>query len=462
MRWPPCRRGDEVRLSVPVLVALATLPFSGAVAGGAYADSGGGGHTVATAGRDAFTRPLPAMAEERRRDFQDGRALFHQTWLLAPSSDQPELDGLGPLYNRESCIACHVKNGRGAPPDDGEAVRRSTLIRLSVPGEGPRGGPKPHPLYGDQFNPDGIPGVPGEGVVILNWLERAETLTGGETVLLREPRLDLRDLAFGPAEPGVMTSLRMAPPVFGLGLLEAVPDQAILALAATNGGRPNWVWDVTAGAPRLGRFGLKANQPSLRQQNAAAFNGDIGVTSPLFPEESCAAAETACAAHANPRRPELSEAQLDAITLYIQELAVPARRNAGDPTVLAGEALFARIGCAICHAPTLVTGESPIAELSRRTIHPYTDLLLHDMGDGLADGRPDFRATGRDWRTPPLWGVGLAPVIDGQAHYLHDGRARTVTEAILWHGGEATPARTAFRDLPPGDRAALIAFLTSL
>ncbi|PWC32032.1 thiol oxidoreductase [Azospirillum sp. TSO22-1] len=420
------------------------------------------GILVSAQGRDAYSRPLPSLETGRGEAFRHGRSLFRQAWLLAPSAESAGLDGLGPLFNRLSCIACHVKNGRGEPPDGAGDVMRSTLLRLGLPGAGPHGEPAPHPVYGDQLNPDGIPGVPGEGKATLVWHEREETLAGGETVRLRRPEVLLRDLAYGPLGADVLTSVRLAPPVFGLGLLEAVPESAILALAAGNGGRPNMVWDVTKGASALGRFGLKANQPSLRQQNAGALAGDIGITSTLFPDEACTAAQTACRAAANPRRPELTDAQLDALTLYVQALAVPERRNADDPVVRAGGRLFADLGCASCHAPTLTTGPHALPELAGRTIHPYTDLLLHDLGDGLADGRPDFLATGREWRTPPLWGIGLAEPIAGRAFYLHDGRARTLGEAILWHGGQAQPARDAFRDLPPERRAELLAFIRSL
>lgn len=417
---------------------------------------------VTDRGRDAYSQPLPVLAPERIEGFRAGRSLFRQAWLLAPSTDQPELDGLGPLFNRLSCIACHVKNGRGEPPDGPDDVMRSTLLRLSVAGTDPHGGPNPHPVYGDQLNPDGIPGVPGEGKATLRWHEHEEALAGGETIRLRRPELVVRDLAYGPLETGTMTSVRLAPPVYGLGLLEAVPEEAILALAAANGGRANRVWDVERGAPAIGRFGLKANQPSLRQQNAGALAGDIGITSRLFPNETCTPAQTACAAGVNRRRPELADTQLDALTLYVQALAVPARRGADDAEVRAGEELFAGVGCAACHAPVLTTGPHPVAELAGRTIHPYTDLLLHDLGEGLADGRPDFLAGGREWRTPPLWGIGLAEVIAGRAFYLHDGRARTLAEAILWHGGQAQAARDAFRDLPPERRAELLAFIRSL
>ncbi|WP_395456568.1 di-heme oxidoredictase family protein [Azospirillum melinis] len=435
--------------------------------------------TVPVQGRDAFSRPLPALDPAHRAAFHAGRALFQQVWTVGPSEVRPDLGGLGPLFNRQSCIACHAKNGRGEPPEGENDSMRSTLVRLSVPGSGVGAAPQPHPVYGDQFNPDGIPGVPGEGRATLVWSERIDRLADGTPVALRRPDLRLGNLGYGPLGPEVMTSVRMAPPIVGLGLLEAVPEADLLALADPDDrdgdgvrGWVNLVWDAARGAFAIGRFGLKANQPSLRQQNAGAFDGDLGLTSTLFPQHGCTAAQTACRAAARQdsgedagedARPELSDEQLDLVTLYTRLLAVPARRNADDPLVRVGEDLFATIGCAACHTPTLRTGPSAaLPELAGRTIHPYTDLLLHDMGEGLADGRPDFQATGRQWRTPPLWGLGLTAAVTDRPTYLHDGRARSVLEAILWHGGEAEPAREAVRRMPSLNRKALLAFLDSL
>ncbi|HEX9648783.1 MAG TPA: di-heme oxidoredictase family protein, partial [Alphaproteobacteria bacterium] len=276
-------------------------------------------------------------------------------------------------------------------------------------------------------------------------------------------------LAFGPLGDDAMLSPRVAPATIGLGLLEAVPEATILALADPAdadgdgvSGRPNRVAGEVGGGIALGRFGWKANQPSLRRQNAAAALGDIGLTSTLFPDENCAAPQDACRAAKSGGAPELSDAFLDKLTLYTRLLAVPRQRGADAEPVRHGEQLFRAAGCAACHMPTLVTGAHPLAELAGQVIHPFTDLLLHDMGEGLADGRPDFAATGREWRTAPLWGLGLVETVNGHTYFLHDGRARNLAEAILWHGGEAEAARERFRALPRGDREALLAFLRSL
>lgn len=421
----------------------------------------GGGLTVSIATPEALTQPAPSLNEADRPAFFRGRNLFRQVWIVAPAQDA-EVDGLGPVFNRLSCLACHAKNGRGFAPERPGEEMRAMLVRLSIPGVGRQGEPLEHPWYGDQLNELGIPGVPGEGRAFLRYETRSVTLADGEVVALRKPVVEFRDLQFGPLGADVMTSLRIAPAVHGLGLLEAVPEATLLALAARSG-RPNRVWNAREQRITVGRFGAKANQPDLRQQVAAAFHGDLGITSTLFPEENCAPVQGACRAATNGGSPELSDDQLADLVFYLELLAVPARRHVDDPKVRAGEAIFGKFGCAACHAPQLVTGEhASRPELSHQAIQPYTDLLLHDMGDDLADGRPDFAATGREWRTAPLWGIGLAKVVDERAGFLHDGRARTLLEAILWHGGEAQAARESVSRAPRAEREALLRFLESL
>jgi CxxC motif-containing protein (DUF1111 family) len=292
----------------------------------------------------------------------------------------------------------------------------------------------------------------------------------GTPYSLRRPAYRLEELAFGSLDPRTMISPRTAPVMIGLGLLEAVDEAQLLALADEMdadgdgiSGRPNRVWDPVAQATRLGRFGWKANQPGLVQQNAGAFLGDLGITSALFPAENCPAPQAACAAAITGGTPELDGDKLEAVTYYSSLLAVPARRDFEDPEVLRGKAMFRAAGCASCHVPTLVTSAAAaLPELAGQTIRPYTDLLLHDLGDDLADGRPDFLAGGREWRTPPLWGIGLVGVVNDHTQLLHDGRARDLAEAVLWHGGEAEAAREAFRTMARADRDALVRFLESL
>jgi len=269
---------------------------------------------------------------------------------------------------------------------------------------------------------------------------------------------------------GLLVSPRVAPALIGLGLLEAVPEHALREREDANdanhdgvSGRANRVWDVRRGVQALGRFGWKAEQPTVEQQSATAFLGDLGVTSSLFPDEGCTLAELSCRAQPNGGSPELSDELLRDVVLYAHSLGVPARRTADDGTVRDGETLFERAGCSACHAPTLQTGWSAaVPELAKQEIHPYTDLLLHDLGEGLSDGRPSFDADGREWRTAPLWGIGLVRTVNEHTRLLHDGRARDASEAILWHDGEARKARDAFLRMSRAERRALLAFLDSL
>ena len=429
----------------------------------------GGATTVHNASRNAFAIPAPNLDAERKGDFFVGNALFNRNWVTAPASTDG-LDGLGPVFNARSCSSCHFRDGRGRPPTDENDSDPSLLFRLSLPGVRENGGPLPDPRYGDQLGPQSILGVAAEGRVAIGHTEVPVVLADGEEIVLLRPEYTFADLAFGPLEAETMVSGRVAPFLIGLGLLEALDEETILARADENdadgdgiSGRANWVWDERAEAVALGRFGWKANQPTLEQQNAGAFLGDIGITSELFPVQNCTEIQSACSAAIDGGDPELDPEKLDLVTFYTHTLAVPARRDIDDAEALAGEALFARIGCASCHLPDLTTGERPgIPEVSGQRIHPYTDLLLHDLGEELADGRPDFLASGREWRTPPLWGIGLVEVVNRHTNFLHDGRARNLTEAILWHGGEAEKTRDAFSALSGAERAAVLRFLESL
>ncbi len=417
--------------------------------------------------REAYSHPVAGLDANALDTFYRGRTEFLQSWAVPPEGGT--VAGLGPLFNRISCASCHQKMGRGRSPDSPDQRMLSMLVRLSVPGKGPHGSPLPHLSYGTQLNEEGTPGVPGEGRAAIYWQEYTVRLKDGTEVKLRKPRLEFVDLAYGPAD-GILASPRVGQPVYGLGLLEAVPSSTLQRIAAAQKkqgihGRFNRVWDVVLQKEVPGRFGWKANSPTLPQQMAEAFLGDLGVTSTLFPDAQCAPQQHACrgAAQAKPQ-PELSAARLDDIDFFTVHIAPPPQRNADDVQVMRGSKLFAAMACAACHTPQLVTAAHPRypATLPAQTIAPYTDLLLHDMGSGLADGRPDFRASGSQWRTPPLWGVGLVPVVNGHSQYLHDGRARNLEEAVLWHGGEARHARDRYMALPKEQRQDLLAFLQSL
>ena len=453
-------------------------------------------------GGDAYLRAMPALSPQAGLDFQLGAALFARLWVPAPSSTRAA-DGLGPYYNARSCLECHPGNGRGHPPDpaDPGANRVSMVLKLALPGEGPMPHPemqaiagylatRPDPQLGGQLQDHALPGMAVEGRLDVAYQAFPVPLAGGETVLLRRPAYSIGAPLGGTLSDGLMLSPRIAPPVFGLGLLEAVPAAEIAARADPDdadgdgiSGRVNLVWSREAHRPMLGRFGWKAGQPSLREQAANAFSEDIGISSPLFPEGwgDCTAEETDCRAAPDGNDAERDWAELDAAGLalvarHVAEVAVPPRRDFATPQVLQGKRIFHESGCAACHVPKLVTArlDEPGAPQSFQLIWPYSDLLLHDMGPDLADGRPESLATGQEWRTPPLWGIGLASRVQAanaaaesapalaRAFYLHDGRARSLLEAILWHGGEAQAARDRVVALPPEDRAALIRFLESL
>jgi CxxC motif-containing protein (DUF1111 family) len=446
-----------------------------------------GGAATSTASVDnanAFSASSGNLPFEREFDFKIGNAIFRKLWVSAPASTKTS-DGLGPLFNARSCQGCHVKDGRGRPPS-GEEDAVSMFLRLSVPPltEGQkrsiaehRANVIPEPTYGGQLQNFAIQGLDSEGRMQITYEEIAVTFPDGETASLRRPRYAVTDLAFGPLHPDTMLSPRVAPPMIGLGLLESIPEADILALADsedTDGdgvsGRPSQVWSIRDGAVRLGRFGWKAGNATIEQQSAEAFAGDIGISSSLVPHPwgECTASQTACreAPSGAPKSAptiEIADDLLALVTFYSSNLAVPRRRNATGADVVQGGKVFTTIGCARCHHPSFTTGvRTDQPHLGGQTIWPYTDLLLHDMGEGLADNRPEGVADGREWRTAPLWGIGLTEVVSGHSFLLHDGRARSIEEAILWHGGEAQSITDTYKALSKQERDALVAFVKSL
>jgi len=447
-------------------------------------NSGGAATVRARLTPDAFSQPSDNMSFERELQFRVGNGLFRRLWVSAPASTIAS-DGLGPLYNARSCQRCHLKDGRGHPPEGPEDLATSMFLRISIPGsdtdltheiEGFLA-TLPDPNYGTQIQDFSLPGHAPEARMDITYEEVEVALSDGETASLRRPTYALTDLAYGPPHPDAMLSPRIAPQMIGLGLLEAIPAADILAHAdpddADNdgiSGRPNIVWSVEYDLPMLGRFGLKAGAPTVREQSAAAFAGDIGISNPLFPGPwgECTEAQADCRAATHGADDEQGGFEIDAealdlVTFYSQNLAVPARRGVDDPEVLRGREMFFATGCNGCHVPSFVTHRlEDRPEHSFQLIWPYTDLLLHDMGEGLADNRPEARATGTEWRTPPLWGIGMTETVSGHTQFLHDGRARSLLEAVLWHGGEAEAQRDAVIAMPSDDRAALIRFLESL
>ncbi|MEK9843203.1 di-heme oxidoredictase family protein [Thalassospira sp.] len=438
-------------------------------------------------GRNVFTHYSANMTFEKRLDFKLGEALFQRLWVTAPTRTKTA-DGLGPLFNSRACSGCHIRNGRGHPVDENTPGDGATsmLLRLSIP---PQTADQlrdhldgkiatiPDPVYGGQFQDFSIPGIKAEGRVKVTYQTKDVSLAGGEVVTLQKPDYQMTELAYGPLHPDVMVSPRLAPPMIGLGLLEAIPDDVLLAAADPQdrdgdgiSGRVNHVWDIARGKLAIGRFGWKAGMPTLDQQNQNAFQFDIGLSTPLYPNGSgdCTETQKNCLTAPDGNDPEFENLEAhsqvtDLVLYYTRNIAPPVRPDAHDADVVAGQQIFASIGCASCHTPRYQLPERPdMAEQSGQVIWPYSDLLLHDMGEGLADHRPEAQASGREWRTPPLWGIGRAKQIDPRAQFLHDGRARTILEAVLWHGGEAEAARNSVTLLPPSERRKLLAFLKSL
>ena len=479
------------------------LPFALAVAGLAFASApdqlragfgtpepgedlpGGATTHRAAPDRRAFTHPSANLDMARRLDFRVGDALFRRIWVAAPSSTKAA-DGLGPAFNARACSACHIRNGRGHPPAPGHGTAVSMVLKLSVP---PASGPErealaerrvaaiSEPTYGGQLQDMAVPGRPSEGRLSVDYTAQTEVLGDGTQVALRRPIYRVVEPGYGPMHPDTMFSARVAPPMIGLGLLERIPEAQILAHADgadSDGdgisGRAQRVRDPATGKVALGRFGWKAVRATLDAQNQSAFSADIGISTPFHPEPwgECTARQPDCrkGPHGDDAKYDRLEAPAtitDLVLHYSRHLAPPPRRHAADARVLAGKRVFHESGCATCHVPNFRTAiGGPDPELADQLVWPYSDLLLHDMGEGLADNRPEGAASGREWRTAPLWGIGLTATVSGHTNLLHDGRARDLLEAILWHGGEARAARERVRRLAKSDRDALLRFLESL
>jgi CxxC motif-containing protein (DUF1111 family) len=445
---------------------------------------GGAATTKKRPNQDAFSQSSANITFAQEGDFKLGNGLFRKIWVSSPSSTQAS-DGLGPLFNARACQSCHLKDGRGHPPE-GAADATSMFFRLARAAETEEERQAlarrkllnfPDPVYGGQLQDLAVPGLGGEGKMAISYAEMPATLSDGTIVSLRKPTYGVTDLAQGPLHAGTTLSPRVTPPMIGLGLVEQIHPADILANADPDdrdgdgiSGRPNIVRDELSGELVLGRFGWKAQTPSIRQQSADAFAGDIGISTPEVPKHwgDCTEAQAACRAMPIGVQERLGPVEapppvMDLVTFYSQNLAVPARRDIGKPDVLAGKKVFYDLGCASCHTPKFVTRrDAPDKAFSFQLIWPYSDFLLHDMGDSLADGQQVGDAGGSEWRTPPLWGIGLTERVSGHTFFLHDGRARNLTEAILWHGGEGGKARDAFAALAAQDREALLEFLESL
>jgi CxxC motif-containing protein (DUF1111 family) len=343
------------------------------------------------------------------------------------------------------------------------------LMRISIPGTDEHGGPLEAPGFGLQIQDRALLGASPEASVTIGYTDQTITYPDGSIVTLHKPSYGLTN-PYIPLPASYLLSPRLAPRLVGMGLLENIPESTILSFVDAgdkNGdgitGKANYVYNHFSGKTELGRFGVKANTSTLLMQVATAYQQDMGVTSYPQSQESAWGQSQMSLVGTDDPSPELADTLLNYVTFYVQTLAVPARRDVLDSVNKRGAILFNQVNCSGCHRPTMQTGVNTAIHLSSQRIHPYTDLLVHDMGEELADNRPDFLATGREWRTMPLWGIGLLGKANGgSAYYLHDGRARSMEEAILWHGGEAERSKQQFMQLSKNDRAALLKFLGSL
>lgn len=463
----------------------------------------GGKTTVSDKPFPSFQLPAKNLGDHLRAKFHAGKALANQPWVKAPTITFAR-DGLGPIYNARTCLSCHIKGGKGFIPADNKTPLTSTLVRLSILPSFSNldqnkkkdllkiKGVLPHPVYGDQIQSQSISlahqlrhsqktgvlqhDVAPEAYIHINWQEKIFTYPDQHKVTLRSPELDFQYLGYGDigsVKEGTVFSLRVAPMIHGAGLISLISDQDILALSDENdrnqdgvSGRPNKVWNVETQSTELGRFGLKSNKPTLDMIVAGAFANDIGISNPLEPQQPCSPLQPSCSKIPDGNDEagfELPAELLQLVVNFNRNLAPVKRRYPNNKNVLAGRELFYQSGCQQCHNPSFTTQESTeFPHLSEQVIWPYSDFLLHDMGPELADGRPDFLATGNEWRTPPLWGIGLLSQVNGMSTLLHDGRARTVEEAILWHSGEAEMAKNRFINLEKQDRDNLVQFVNSL
>lgn len=447
------------------LAGLVATASAGACAVSASRDWAlmGGPAAIEIDGPTAFSLPLPGISREDRRAFAVGNSFFRDNWVVAPASAEGR-DGLGPVFNANSCSACHQEDGRGRPPIDRDDVGKGMVVFVS-PRENDGA---PHPVYGGQLQDQGVPGVAPEVRISVEPEYIAGRYADGAAYELRRWRIVLAEPAYGPLGE-IRLSMRIGQQLVGMGLLEAVDDRTIRVLEDPDdrdgdgiSGRAHRVTGAD-GTVGIGRYGWKASQPTLEGQVIAALHGDIGITSPRRADEDLTSDQRAVISAPSGGSPEIDAHKISRIAHYMRALAVPNQRRSLDEEVVRGRALFESARCTACHLPEMRTGgSSPLAQLRSATIHPYTDLLLHDMGDGLSDDRRDGDASGREWRTPPLWGIGLLETVNGNQNYLHDGRARTIEEAVLWHGGEAQRSRDAFVAMSAGERAALLAFLSSL
>jgi len=395
----------------------------------------GGETTVFLTSSNAFSTPANNLSAAHLTQHLDGDFQFEAVFVSAPAQVN---GGVGTIFNNSSCVACHPKDGRSAFPADVNSLS-GFFLRTSLPGVDEVGGPKAVPGFGKQLQNQAIFGYEPEVQFGVTYTQRTEVLSDGTQVLLNKPIYSIEN-SYIPVPVEALFSPRLAPPVFGLGLLEAIPESYILQNVDESdadgdgiSGKANYVFDHISQTQKLGRFGWKANTASIVEQCAGAYLEDMGVTNALFTQETGNGQSNGDDGFGDD--PEIGQDILDQVAFYCKTLAVPAARNLDESNVQNGALIFEELQCAKCHVPKMISESYSIEALANQVFYPYTDMLLHDMGPELADNRPDYLANGQEWKTRPLWGIGLTQGVNGHTNFLHDGRAKNITEAILWHGG---------------------------
>lgn len=426
----------------------------------------GGDLTIDNAGGDAYFQRAPNLTGLNFSVHLAGRAVFNSNFVPAPA---PLEYGLGPLYANSSCNTCHISGGRGKPIQSIEQPE-SMMLRISIPGSTANNGPVPVPNFGVILHPRSTGNVRNEGKISVVYSTVNGSFDDGSSYTLRKPSYSITN-AYATLPQSLQMSARISQQLVGLGLLESIAESDILANVDESdsdgdgiSGRANYVFNYLTFSQTLGRFGWKASIATVNEQAAFDFQQAMGVTTGTDPYNFENCKDQIQGAGELLDDPEAKPAEtLRPLIVYLKTTAVPKRRGMNTDIVRRGQKLFSDAGCNKCHVESFVTGATDdISQLHHQTIYPYTDMLVHDMGDGLADNRAEYLAGGREWRTPPLWGIGLTTTVSGATYFLHDGRARTLVEAILWHGGEAEFSANKFVSMSKQDRDALIAFLQSL
>lgn len=423
----------------------------------------GGKTTVFIDGPTSYNFPSNNLDAAGLQMHLNADKAFSQKFVSAPAFN---FGGLGPIFNQNSCDGCHVRNGKGIIPSVDGDRSSGALMRLSLPGYSPTDGNIPVPGFGFQLQSKAIFGETPEGALSITQVQKIVEFVDGTTATITKNNYQIIN-TYIPLPGNVQTSFRNAPAIFGLGLIEAIAAADILKHADPDdldkdgiSGKPNYVYDVTSKSMKLGKYGWKAGQPTTLQQTANAALNDMGLTNSLFTKESCYG-QSNCNSGIQEQL-DLDDDLLNLLNFYVETVAVPATRNTKHKDFIAGKEIFTKLKCSSCHVPSYMTSTHPIKELSNQKIFPYSDFLLHDMGEGLADNRTEFDATGNEWRTPPLWGLGLNKIVNSKTSFLHDGRANTIEEAILWHGGEAEKSQKDYLKLSKQEREQLLFFLNSL